>query len=530
MLRNYFTLYHAARELHERLSGGLLKRVLSCQKNELTLSFTTPNGEPLQLLLVTGTPLLSFYTKEGPECAPRNAALLMQPVQGLRVSSVEPSPSDRELFIRLADGQLIVLRLYSSRSNALLVRDNRIVEAFKQHDTLAGTTLEPLSGQPEILKELEAVARDKECFLQNPNQNLPGFDLTLSRKLTERAGPNATPEELFTAFHSIFYDLLDPVPVVTELESGEPQFTLIEEPGQKGRSFDSILEALNLYSIAMRRFLDVKEELKSFQALLRRQLEKAQKELQAFNPEQLDQLAEKYESFGHLLMASIYQPKTEPESITVKNIFDPLEAEVSIPLKPALSVQQNAREYFSKAAKTRGKRKAMSERHAGLEEKIRSISCTLVASESITTPKEARRFIAEKVITSGQGKTKAPGKEQKATAFRSIAISDSVTLLVGKNATCNDQLTFEHTRPDDIWLHARGASGSHCVLKGASLTRIPEITRAAEIAAWYSSAKHSSLVPVIYTLKKYVRRSKTRIPGQVQVERENVILVRPRKE
>ncbi|MEI8032309.1 MAG: NFACT RNA binding domain-containing protein [Chlorobiaceae bacterium] len=530
MLRNYFTLYHAARELHERLAGGLLNRVLCRQKNELTLSFITPNGEPLQLLLVTGTPLLSFYTKEEAEGTSRNAASLMAAVHGQRVSAVEPSLTDREIFIRLADRHLIVLRLFSPRSNALLLRDNHIIEAFKQNDALAGTIREPSSAQPEILKELEMLARDKELFLQRAGQNIPGFDLTLSGKLREKAGPQPTGDTLFTTFQSIFYDLLDPVPSVTELESGEPEFTLLQNHEQKGRTFDSILEALNAYSISMQRFLGVKEELDSFQALLRRQLDKAEKELLAFDPEQLDLLAARYETFGHLLLSALYQPDREPASIKVKNIFDPLEPPLSIPLKPALSIQLNAREYFSKASKTRGKRTAMVERHAGLEGKIRSLSALLAESESITTPRVARRFLAEQSKSGETGKTTGPGKKQKATPFRTVAISKSVTLLVGKNAAGNDQLTFEHTRPDDIWLHARGAPGSHCVLKGASLEGITEIRRAAEIAAWHSSAKHSSLVPVIYTRKKYVRRSKNRAPGQVEVERENVILVRPRKE
>jgi predicted ribosome quality control (RQC) complex YloA/Tae2 family protein len=65
------------------------------------------------------------------------------------------------------------------------------------------------------------------------------------------------------------------------------------------------------------------------------------------------------------------------------------------------------------------------------------------------------------------------------------------------------------------------------VLKGATLHHKAEIRKAAEIAAWYSAAKHSKLVPVMYTLKKYVRRAKNHAPGQVIVEREEVLMVRP---
>ena len=58
MLRNYFTLYHAAMELHERLAGGQLSEIYSERKNEATLDFITPDGQHMQLVVITHTPLL----------------------------------------------------------------------------------------------------------------------------------------------------------------------------------------------------------------------------------------------------------------------------------------------------------------------------------------------------------------------------------------------------------------------------------------------------------------------------------------
>ncbi|MFN3386176.1 MAG: hypothetical protein ACK42Y_06260, partial [Candidatus Thermochlorobacter sp.] len=55
-----------------------------------------------------------------------------------------------------------------------------------------------------------------------------------------------------------------------------------------------------------------------------------------------------------------------------------------------------------------------------------------------------------------------------------------------------------------------------------------DIMRAAEIAAYYSAARTSELVPVIYTEKKYVRKPKGAPTGSVIVEREEVLMVKPR--
>jgi len=53
------------------------------------------------------------------------------------------------------------------------------------------------------------------------------------------------------------------------------------------------------------------------------------------------------------------------------------------------------------------------------------------------------------------------------------------------------------------------------------------IEQAASIAAHYSKARHSSLVPVIYTRRKYVRKFRGAAPGQVRCERETMVMVPP---
>ncbi len=277
----------------------------------------------------------------------------------------------------------------------------------------------------------------------------------------------------------------------------------------------------------MRRFLETKEALKAVRTKLLRQLTKNRKTLEGFNPELLDQFARNYEECGHLLMASLYQPRTERKSITVKNIFEPGAPDKIMALKEALTLQKNAEEYFSKASKTRGKCKKMKERHASLQKERVALEELLAATERISSPKEARSFLEQLGAQPGTSSASALKNLRTAPQFKTVNLSPSITLLVGKNAANNELLTFSHTKPTDIWLHARGSSGSHCVLKGTTLNNMTIIRQAAEIAAWYSSAKHSALVPVIYTLKKYVRHGKKLAVGQVIVEREEVLLVKP---
>ncbi len=542
MIRNYFTLYHAAMELHERLAGGYVQEIFSQRKNELSLGFTAADGRDLQLVVVTHTPLLSLFLQDGVRKKSCNAANLMGMIRKQRVSGVDIAPYDREIRLYLADASIMVLQLFSSRTNVFVVREHRILEAFKHNNALAGQRYESDHHATGVLKELEALAMHNTLFLERLSSRheesiseklsamLPGFDRPLVREIRDRASDESNPDALFTAFRSLFFELLDAGGAVWENERGEPEFSLLHSSRPRVRLFDSVLEGVSDYCIAMRRFLDTREKLKELRARLRREIGKKKRALDSFDPALLGEFARNYERSGHLLMASLYQPRTVRTSITVPDIFEPATPDKTIPLKEALSVQKNAEEYFTKASKTRGKLKAMLERRAGLEEEKQALEAHLAATEIITTPKEALHYLAGHTDLSSMSGVLHSKNNRSALPFRVVQLSPSVTLLIGKNAANNELLTFSYARPNDIWLHARGASGSHCVLKGATLHHRHEIIKAAEIAAWHSSAKHAELVPVLYTLKKYVRHGKHLAAGQVLVEREEVVLVRPSRE
>jgi predicted ribosome quality control (RQC) complex YloA/Tae2 family protein len=102
--------------------------------------------------------------------------------------------------------------------------------------------------------------------------------------------------------------------------------------------------------------------------------------------------------------------------------------------------------------------------------------------------------------------------------------------MVGRSNQENDEITFRVSAPGDWWFHAEGVPGSHVVLRPRGGTDAPPariIEQAASVAAHYSKARHSGLVPVIYTLRKYVRKFRGAEPGQVKCERETMVMVPP---
>jgi predicted ribosome quality control (RQC) complex YloA/Tae2 family protein len=53
------------------------------------------------------------------------------------------------------------------------------------------------------------------------------------------------------------------------------------------------------------------------------------------------------------------------------------------------------------------------------------------------------------------------------------------------------------------------------------------IEQAASYAAFYSKSGGESLIRVLYTPKKYVRKAKNSPPGSVVISQEKVLLVKP---
>jgi len=112
--------------------------------------------------------------------------------------------------------------------------------------------------------------------------------------------------------------------------------------------------------------------------------------------------------------------------------------------------------------------------------------------------------------------------------YREFATLDASSVLVGRGAADNDRLTLRVARPHDLWLHARGVTGAHVIVrltKGQSCS--PEtLVDAATLAAHFSDLRGESIVDVLYTPRRFVHKRKGSPVGSVTLGSEKVIAVR----
>ena len=89
-------------------------------------------------------------------------------------------------------------------------------------------------------------------------------------------------------------------------------------------------------------------------------------------------------------------------------------------------------------------------------------------------------------------------------------------MLVGRNNTQNDEITFRIAGKQDIFFHVKKAPGSHVVLLTEGLD-VPDRSyeEAARLAAHFSSKGNDSRAEVDYVRQKEVKRPNGAKPGFV---------------
>jgi predicted ribosome quality control (RQC) complex YloA/Tae2 family protein len=113
---------------------------------------------------------------------------------------------------------------------------------------------------------------------------------------------------------------------------------------------------------------------------------------------------------------------------------------------------------------------------------------------------------------------------------RRVVSPDGFTVLVGKTADDNDDLSLRICRPEDFWFHLAGDSGSHVVVRNPDrLDKLPRTTLelAAALAAGYSKARNAGRVAVHAARGADVSKRRGQPPGEVELARFKSVTVKP---
>ncbi len=234
-------------------------------------------------------------------------------------------------------------------------------------------------------------------------------------------------------------------------------------------------------------------------------------------------------SVGDLILARFGEIRKGASAV---NLTDFQGNEVEVELDPPLPPHENAKRYYDEAARLERVREGLPDRIAAAQEELARWEALMEGVAAGTTPPETLAEAMGPDHGSGRGKGgKERGRGDQATAppYRRYRSSGGLEIRVGRGARHNDDLTFHHSAPDDIWLHVREAPGAHVILRWGREENPParDLEEAAVLAALGSEARHAGVVPVDWTRRKHVRKPRKAAPGAVIPGRVQTLFVEP---
>ncbi|MFS8664832.1 MAG: NFACT family protein, partial [Limnochordales bacterium] len=247
--------------------------------------------------------------------------------------------------------------------------------------------------------------------------------------------------------------------------------------------------------------------------------------------------AEEYRLYGELLTAHLHRiPRGE--TVTLPN-YHAGDAPVTIPLDPALSPAENAQRYFKRYAKARAAQAAVqTQLDAAVAELayLDQVAIHLEMADSLEALAELEAELEAAGVASPAGpKAAGDGRPHRAARPGSdgggkpleARTRRGARVLIGRSNRQNDRLTLRTARPDDIWLHVKDLPGAHVILQVQGEPDEEDLRDAAQLAAYFSKARHSSSVAVDWTRARHVRKPKGARPGMVIYDHHKTIYVSP---
>lgn len=225
------------------------------------------------------------------------------------------------------------------------------------------------------------------------------------------------------------------------------------------------------------------------------------------------------------------------EAAEIPDLYDS-ERTLRVKLDPALPIHVQVEKRFRRAAKLEKGLAHLTRRYQTVSSEAPELEAALGMLADVKSFGDALKLYevmrAKFGIALERSAQRTPGSPRKAVqekTYRTFDLDPQWFVIVGRNNAENDEITFHVSAPTDWWFHAEGVPGSHVVLRPRGGSNAPPariVEQTASIAAHFSRARHSGLVPVIYTRRRYVRKFRGAAPGQVRCERETMVMVPPK--
>ena len=198
-------------------------------------------------------------------------------------------------------------------------------------------------------------------------------------------------------------------------------------------------------------------------------------------------------------------------------------------LDPSKTPQEDMVARFRKAKKLQAGIAPLTQYLEHIQKEIQHIEQQLQQLEFLKTCEELSSFKATLSFLPSKILQKvSPADSSQPPIYREYRSAKGLKIWVGKNAKANDRLTFQLAHGRDWWLHVRGCSGSHVIIRLLKdLDPDPETLKdAMQLALYHSKARAQGEGEICFTQRKYVSRLGRGRAGLVQISKHQTAWIR----
>ena len=551
------TVAALTQELKHILTDGRINKIAQPETDELLLTIKTPGGQRRLYISASASLPLIYLTEENkksPLTAPNFCMLLRKHIGSGRIVDITQPGLERIICFHMEHldemGDLcrkkLIVEIMGKHSNIIFCDDkDMIIDSIKHVSAQMSSVREVLPGRnyfiPDTMNKLNPLTVSAKAFadalLAKPMPvgkavytSFTGISPVAAEEVCYLAGidSNMTAKDLsgdillhlFNQF-TIYFDELKSgsfTPAVY-YENGVPKefscLPLTHYSSYEKKEYDSVSSLLAAYYAEKNTITRIRQKSVDLRKIVQTALERNRKKFDLQSRQLADtEGREKYKIYGELINVYGYNLEEGAKTLEALNYYN--NEMVKIPLDAAKTPQENAQRYFAKYNKQKRTFEALSELIKETRDDITYLESVSNALD-IALNEDDLAQIKEELTESGYIRRRFTKKKVKLKSqpFHYLS-SDGYHMYVGKNNFQNEELTFHFAVGNDWWFHAKGAPGSHVIVKSGG-AELPDrvFEEAGRLAAYYSKNRGNDKVEIDYIEKKHVKKVNGARPGFV---------------
>lgn len=228
--------------------------------------------------------------------------------------------------------------------------------------------------------------------------------------------------------------------------------------------------------------------------------------------------ADKLKTYGDLILSNIAFIKSDDEWLETKMPEEESGGKVRIPLRleqEPSGAQSNktpaaiAGQYYDMYRKAKNGLAELQREISAGERELQEVTEKLNRLLTESNPLVLAKLVKSAAQAGTHGQITALSKKEKERPGLTFKRGDW-QILVGRDASENDELLRRHVKGNDLWLHARDYHGSYVFIRQRSGKTVPLdiLLDAGNLAIFYSKGRNNGEGDLFYTQVKYLRRAK----------------------